>query len=149
MKAIRFVLLAACAAAVAAPAQEASSRSNAELEVRAMERARFDAEGRGDRSALDALFDDLLLLVDYEGGLLNKTGYLAKFRGPGEGLREVATETMSVRVYEDSAIVTGVYREKGLKNGESYLQRRRFIDTWVYKKGKWVCVAAAATPLPR
>jgi hypothetical protein len=27
------------------------------------------------------------------------------------------------------------------------VRRERFVDTWVYKSGKWVCVATNATPV--
>jgi ketosteroid isomerase-like protein len=67
----------------------------------------------------------------------------------GPKVLEAVTETMSVRVFGNTAVVTGVYREKGVRDGKPYQQRRRFIDTWVSENGNWVCVAASATPLPR
>jgi len=48
-------------------------------------------------------------------------------------------------VYGNSAVVTGVYREKGVKNGRPYQRRGRFTDTWVYQSGSWVCVASQST----
>jgi len=45
----------------------------------------------------------------------------------------------------DSAVVTGVYHEKGQRNGKPYLRRGRFPDTWVLVQGNWVCVASQST----
>jgi len=40
-------------------------------------------------------------------------------------------------------------RVKGVENGKSYTRRERFVDTWLYKKGNWVCVGTDATPVLR
>jgi hypothetical protein len=34
-----------------------------------------------------------------------------------------------------------------LRSGKTEVRRWRFIDTWAYKKGSWVLVAAGATPV--
>ena len=52
---------------------------------------------------------------------------------------------MTAHVYGDSAIVTGIYREKGVAKGKPYLRRGRFTDTWVYQNSAWVCVASQST----
>jgi hypothetical protein len=36
-----------------------------------------------------------------------------------------------------------------VKRGKPYQRDGRFIDTWAFKKGAWVCVAAQATPILR
>jgi len=30
-----------------------------------------------------------------------------------------------------------------------YVRRERFVDTWIYKGGNWVCVATDSRPVPR
>jgi len=52
---------------------------------------------------------------------------------------------MTAHIYGESAVVTGVYREKGISNGKPYLRRGRFTDTWVNQSGTWVCVASQST----
>lgn len=44
-----------------------------------------------------------------------------------------------------SAVVTGIYREKGVCNGKPYVRRGRFTDTWVAQGGTWVCAASQST----
>ena len=44
---------------------------------------------------------------------------------------------------------TGVFRAKGVEAGKPYVRRERFVDTWIYKGGNWVCVATNATPVLR
>jgi ketosteroid isomerase-like protein len=54
---------------------------------------------------------------------------------------------MSVHIFGNAAIATGVFRAKGVENGKPYVRRERFVDTWVFKGGKWTCVATNATPV--
>jgi hypothetical protein len=35
----------------------------------------------------------------------------------------------------------------GDEGGKSYVRRERFVDTWIYKDGRWTCVATDATPI--
>lgn len=149
MRTIGFIALIVCTSALSASAQEVSSSGAAESKVRALEISWAAAERRNNNNTLDALFADSLLFVDYDGELLTKAEYLARIGSAGPKVLEAVTENMSVRVLGNTAIVIGVYREKGLRNGKPYQQRRRFIDTWVRENGNWVCVAAAATLLPR
>jgi ketosteroid isomerase-like protein len=54
---------------------------------------------------------------------------------------------MHVQVYGNVAIASGVMRIKGTEGGKSYTRREQFVDTWLFKSGKWVCVATDATPI--
>jgi ketosteroid isomerase-like protein len=65
----------------------------------------------------------------------------------GSQEQQVAPESMSVHVFGNTAIATGVFRAKGMEGKKSYVRRERFIDTWIYKDGHWVCVATDATPI--
>jgi len=56
-------------------------------------------------------------------------------------------EPMTVRTFGSTAIVVGTYSERDVQNRKPRLRRWRFIDTWVYEKGGWKLVAAAAAPL--
>jgi hypothetical protein len=66
-------------------------------------------------------------------------------RGQGATTLEIKPETMTVQIFGDTASVVGIYRVTGIRAGKAYVQRCRFMDTWVLKNGKWVCVAAVAT----
>jgi hypothetical protein len=54
---------------------------------------------------------------------------------------------MTAHIWGTTAIVTGIFRERGVHEGKPYSRRGRFIDTWIFKDGIWVCVAAQATLL--
>jgi ketosteroid isomerase-like protein len=61
--------------------------------------------------------------------------------------QQAEPESISVHVFGDVAIATGVFREKGMENGKPFVRRNRFVDTWVNRNDSWVCVAASAIPM--
>jgi ketosteroid isomerase-like protein len=61
--------------------------------------------------------------------------------------QQVSPESLNVHLFGTTAIATGVMRVKGVEGGKPYTRRERFVDTWVYKSGAWVCVGTDATPV--
>jgi hypothetical protein len=57
---------------------------------------------------------------------------------------QVAPESITVHVFG-----TRVFRPKGVEARKPYVRRERFVDTWVYKSGKWVGIATNAMPVLR
>lgn len=144
MKILLGVLGVLLAAAPVGIAQEPAHDSAAER-VRNLERSKFDALQRRDNNTLEAMLDNELLWVAPNGSLWAKSAYLANLHNPDWHLLQIAPESMSLQVFGDVAIVVGIYHERGLRTGHPYLERCRFIDTWVLKNGKWMCIAVTAT----
>jgi hypothetical protein len=126
--------------------------SNAQLDdsavksrILAMENIWNQAEKLGDLKTLDVLFDRDLAYIDSDGALLTKAELLASIRS--EHLQSLATETTSIQVFDDTAIVNGTYQVKELRNGKLLYSKGRYTDTWIYKGSSWVCIAAQATPI--
>jgi len=86
--------------------------------------------------------------IEY-GRLLSRSEYLARVRTEAPHPEQVSMDPMMVRGFGTTAIAVGTYKERVLKNGKPFVRRWRFIDTWVYKKGSWVLVAAGAAPITR
>jgi Domain of unknown function (DUF4440) len=110
-----------------------------------LERSKFSAEQQKDTASLTALFDDGLMWVDQNGILLTKAALLAALHDSHQTVDKIAPESMTVKIFATAAIVIGIYDETGLQDGHAFHRRCRFIDTWAWKKGKWVCIAATAT----
>jgi hypothetical protein len=119
--------------------------SGAQTKILALEHAWNQAEELKDLKALDAIFDNSLVYVDVDGTLMTKAEFLARVKS--ELLQQVVTESMTVQIFQRTAIVTGVYRSHETKNGKPFLRRGRFVDTWVFRDGIWLCVAAQSTPI--
>jgi len=138
----------ACAAAAVVLAQQ-DSDPGVQSKIIALEKAWNQAYKLGDIRALDTLLDDQIVLINDDGTVQTKAEFLAGVKPSKSQEQQVAPESMSVHVFGNTAIATGVFRAKGVEGGKPYVRRERFVDSWVYASGKWVCVATNATPITR
>src|SRR5258708_1379550 len=116
-------------------AQEASD-SATKSKIAALEGAWNQAYKSGDAKALDTLLDNAIVLVNDDGSVQTKKEFLATVKPSGtQGAQEqqVAPESMSVHVFGNTAIATGVFRAKGMEGKKSYVRGEPVIDTWVYQ----------------
>jgi ketosteroid isomerase-like protein len=126
-------------------AQEAGS---VQSKIIAMEKAWNQAFKFRDKKALGEILHDSMVIVNDDGSLETKAGFLAGVEAAKQSDDQQAEpESIAVHVFGDVAVATGVFKEKGVENGKAYTRRNRFVDTWVDKNGNWVCVAASATPV--
>jgi hypothetical protein len=141
------VLAMACLFSVIAPAQD-TANANDGSKVLALESVWNQAEEKGDIKALDLILDNSMIYIDEDGSVLTKAQFLNHTaKQAGSDLQWLVTPTLSVHVYGNTAVVVGSYRVKGLRRGKPYQRDGRFVDTWAFKKGAWICVAAQATPI--
>jgi len=139
-----------CVALLLAASLPTASQDETDLAARrsrvmAFESAWGLAEKNKDTKALDALLDNSLTYTDYDGTLKSKSDFLAGVKAAAHTPEEETAESMSAQIYGDTAVVVGVYRVRGIDRGKPYLRRGRFTDTWVSRKGNWVCVASQFT----
>jgi ketosteroid isomerase-like protein len=150
MKCASLLMVLLSATALVASGQDASE-SATKSKIAALEGAWNQAYKSGDAKALDTLLADGIVLVNDDGSVQSKAEFLASVKSPGAQTgsqeQQVAPESMSVHVFGNTAIATGIFRAKGMEGGKSYVRRERFIDTWIYKDGRWICVATDATPI--
>jgi uncharacterized protein (TIGR02246 family) len=122
---------------------------DAESKILALESVWNQAERKGDIRALAMIFDESMVYIDEDGSLLTRMQFLVHTRGANETLQSLITETTSVHVYGDTAVVVGSYRATTAQHGKPLQKSGRFVDTWALKNGAWVCVSAQATPMQR
>jgi ketosteroid isomerase-like protein len=134
------------------PALDSQTSTNSDPEqskILALENAWNRAEEHKDAKALESLLDSTLVYIDYDGTIMDKAQFITSAKAPSLHPEQIVNESMSAHVYGNSAVVTGIYREKGVKSGKPYLRRGRFTDTWEYLDGTWVCVASQSTLIQR
>ena len=124
------------------------SNDDTSANIIALEHAWVDGQSRSDNGALNLIFDNALVYIEY-GKLVSKGEYLSRIKTASPSEQLVVMEGMSVRVLGGTAIVVGTYREKDVKGGTASVARWRFVDTWVKKEGSWKLVAAASTRLSK
>ena len=147
MRMTRGLLLALiCAPSLLVSAQN-DTNSGVQSKVIALEKAWNQAYKLGDTRALEEILDDRIVLINDDGSIQTKVEFLASVHPAKAQEQQIAPESMNVRVFGNTAIATGVFRAKGVEAGKPYVRRERFVDTWVNKGGKWLCVATNATPV--
>jgi len=144
MRSLPYFLALISLTASLAWAQE-ESEAAIQTKVIALEKAWNQAYKLADKKAMDALLDNEIVIVNDDGTVPTKSEFLKSLTKSTSEEQQVSPESISVRVYGHAAIATGVFRAKGVEDGKPYVHRERFVDTWVNKDGKWVCVAAGAT----
>ena len=145
MRALLMGGLLALLCAVLLIAQDSSKRNAEEGHLLALESAWNHAEQSKDAAALNQLLGESLVYVDYDGTLLNKKEFLENTLRNNVTQEQINNDGMAVHVYGNAAVVTGVYRDKGIEKGKPFLRRGRFTDTWVNQNGAWQCVASQST----
>jgi len=135
-----------CAPSVLVSAQN-DANSGIQSKIIALEKAWNQAYKLGDTRALEEILDDQIVLINDDGSIQTKAEFLASVQPAKSQEQQVAPESMSVRVFGATAIASGVFRAKGVEAGKPYVRRERFVDTWVNRGGKWLCVATNATPV--
>jgi hypothetical protein len=127
-------------------AQAQAQNSEGTSAIRSLEQQWTTGQARNDSAALNLIFDDALVYVEY-GKLVSKSEYLVRIKHAQPESDQIEVDTTSVQIFGQTAIVVGVYAEKQMKGNRRQFQRWRFIDTWVYKKNGWVLVATGASPI--
>jgi len=146
MRFMSFLLALACATPLLVSAQN-DTNSGIQSKIIALEKAWNQAYKLGDVRALDGILDDQIVLINDDGTVQTKAEFLAGVKPAKSQEQQIAPESINVHVFGTTAIATGVFRAKGVEGRKPYVRRERFVDTWVYKGGNWVCVATNATPV--
>jgi len=128
-------------------AQEKASGAD-EIQIRQLERAWNQAEAKQEVKEVANLVDDTLVYTDYDGSIMNKAEYLKWVAAPEQKADHLYDEGLTVHVYSNAAVVTGIYRESGTNKGKRYVIRSRYTDTWIKRDGMWRCVASHSTLIP-
>ncbi|HEY0703393.1 MAG TPA: nuclear transport factor 2 family protein [Candidatus Acidoferrales bacterium] len=126
-------------------AQRTQAPSPDESKILALESAWNLAEEEKNTNALDQMLAATFVYTEYDGSFSNKSQFLKAIKTSPVNSDQITNQDVSVTVYANSAIVTGIYKEKGLANGKQFTRRGRYTDSWVNQGGVWLCVASQAT----
>ena len=139
-----------CLLCLAGSSQNASepTRGNDSLLI-ALENAWNQAQLHHDSKALEGLVAESFISTDNEGNFQTKAQFLADNRDLSYAPSIMANSDEKIFLYDNAAVVAGVYHAKGTYKGKPFDHYGRFTDTWVYQKGKWLCVASHTSALKK
>jgi len=131
-------------------AQTASARSAAEdeREIRRVEGELCKAFENGDGAVLRKDLDATFTLTNSRGVVSDFAQNVAEVEKREPHLDVFRNHDQKVRLYGDSAIVTGVTTVKGTAEGNPFAADSQFTDTYVYHDNRWLLAASHASRLP-
>jgi ketosteroid isomerase-like protein len=118
---------------------------SAEDEIRKLEEARNQAILHGDVGALDRLTSDDYTFITLRGEMRTKAEILKGFASGTFHYESREISDLKVRVYGDTAIVTGRSVQKGMENGKDYSGGYWLTRVYLKQKGRWLTVALQTT----
>ena len=108
-----------------------NGETNVERDIKRLEEARNQAVLDGDVATLDRMTSDDYTFITLKGELRTKSNILKGFASGSFHYDSRQVSDLKVRVYRDTAIVTGRSVQKGIENGKDYSGDYRFTRVYV------------------
>jgi ketosteroid isomerase-like protein len=141
-KPILIVLLAIAATSISSAQGNTSS---VQEELKKLENERNTAITKSDTAALERTTSDDYTLINLSGQLRNKSQLMQSFKTGDIKITSREIDDVNVRVYGNTAVVTGHVTQKGKGEGKDITGQYRFTRVYVKQKGTWQSVAAQET----
>ena len=139
---IALVMLAATSIALGQKhSAKRDQRRNVEQAIRRLDDQRIQAQVHADATTLDRIYADDFIGVGPSGTVRTKPQVLADFTSGDLKFQSITTDEVQVRVYENTAVETGLSTMTGQDKGKDVPRDTRFIRVWVNQRGRWRLVA--------
>jgi ketosteroid isomerase-like protein len=114
-------------------------------QIKKMETDRAAAVVKGDWAKLEKETSDDYTLINMNGQMSNKSQMVEGFKSGQNKLTADDLSDMTVRVYDNVAVVTGKLDVKGTMGGKDVTGQGMFTRVYVKKGGHWQAVALQQT----
>ena len=153
MKTLAFtVILAILASIQVAVAQGASATSRDAAVVKQiehLEEARNQAILKSDAASIEKMTSDDYTFITLKGELRTKAEIVKGFSSGSFKYESRTISDLKVRVYGDTAVVTGRSIQKGVENGKDYSGDYWFTRVYVKQNNAWITVALQTTMIQK
>ena len=116
-------------------------RSSVEQAIRQLDNERIQAQIGADAVALDRIYADDFIGVGPSGTVRTKKQVIADFTAGDLKFQSITTDEVQVRVYDNTAVETGLSTMVGQDKGKAVPGDTRFTRVWVKQQGRWRLVA--------
>ena len=100
---------------------------------------------KNDAEAIGQFVADDWVIIDADGGRIDKSRFLGAVKS-GVLIHEMMeSDDVGVRIYGDTAVVSGLTRTKGKFMGRDFSTQERGTDVFVMQNGRWQCVFSQLT----
>ena len=116
-------------------------RNSVEQAIRQLDNERIQAQISADAAALDRIYADDFIGVGPSGTVRTKAQVISDFTSGDLRFQSITTDEVQVRIYENTAVETGLSTMVGQDKGKTVPRDTRFTRVWVKQQGRWRLVA--------
>ena len=125
--------------------QEQSAKENqknsVDQAIRQLDKERIQAQISADAAALDRIYADNFIGIGPSGTVRTKAQVISDFTSGALKFQSITTDEVQVRVYENTAVETGLSTMIGQDQGKGVPRDTRFTRVWIKQKDRWRLVA--------
>jgi ketosteroid isomerase-like protein len=114
-------------------------------EVGKLNRQWMESYVRRDIGFLETYLSDDYVSTFPDGSVLDKKSEIEALKSGAIALTEMTPREMLVRVYGETAVITGRSAIKAKVNGQEVSGELRFTDIWTKLSSRWLAVASQVT----
>jgi ketosteroid isomerase-like protein len=122
-----------------------ASTNKIQEELLKLEREFAQAIVKNDAGAIGRFLAEDWTIIDPDGGIIDRSSFLAVIKSGALTHEMMESEDSRVRIYGDTAVVTGLTRTKGKFSGQDFTTQERATDVFVKRSGQWQCVFSQLT----
>ena len=115
--------------------------SGVEQAIKQLDKERIQAQIGADPVALDRIYADDFIGVGPSGTVRTKAQVISDFTSGSLKFQSITTDEVQVRVYDNTAVETGLSTMIGQDKGKAVPRDTRFTRVWVRQQGRWRLVA--------
>lgn len=101
-----------------------------------------------DRAAIEANMADDFRQIDGAGDVETRESFVRGLLDPALRIDPYTVEEFEVRLYGDTALLSGRTRMTGTYDGKAFRTHYRYIDIYVRRAGAWKIVSVQISKLP-
>ena len=116
-------------------------RRSVEEAITQLDNERIRAQIGADAVALDRIYADDFIGVGPSGTVRTKAQVIVAFTSGDLKFQSIVTDEVQVRVYDNTAVETGLSTMSGQDKGKAVPRDTRFTRVWVKQDGRWQLVA--------
>ena len=125
--------------------QAQADTSSVEMTLTKMERDWAQAGMKNDVAAVDKIVADDWVGIDSDGNAMTKAEAIAEMKSGSMTIQSYEFGPMKVRVFANTAVVTGSDTEKSTYKGKDSSGKYVWTDVYVMRDGRWQAVASQGT----
>jgi ketosteroid isomerase-like protein len=126
----------------------AAAGGTAEDELKQIENDWSAAQRARDVVKLGEILADSWIGIGWDGQLSDRAKALEELKSPSNSLDSFQMGEMHVRIFGNTAIVTGTDVEKSKEHGKDSSGKYIWTDVFVKQGGKWKAVASQSAKVP-